>query len=119
MSTTSHATLDLRRLRLELAGEVIGPDDAAYETARTVFLPTVDRRPAAIVRPVDDAAVAAVVELARETGLELAVRGGGHSMAGHGRPKAVSCSTSHGSTASRSTPTRASPPRPPARPPGR
>ncbi len=84
MSTTSHATVDLRRLRLELAGEVIGPDDAAYETARTVFLPTVDRRPAAIVRPVDDAAVAAVVELARETGLELAVRGGGHSMAGHG-----------------------------------
>jgi FAD/FMN-containing dehydrogenase len=83
MSTTSQAGLDLRRLRLELAGEVIGPDDASYEAARSVFVPTFDKRPAAIVRPVDDAAVASVVELARESGIELAVRGGGHSMAGH------------------------------------
>ena len=83
MSTTSQARLDLRRLRLELAGEVIGPDDAAYDAARRVFLPTFDKRPAAIVRPVDDAAVASVVALARENGIELAVRDGGHSMAGH------------------------------------
>ena len=57
MSTTRNQRLDLRRLRLELAGEVIGPDDASYDAARGVFFPTVDRRPAAIVRPVDDAAV--------------------------------------------------------------
>src|SRR5690348_10971639 len=84
MATTSEARLDLRRLRLELAGEVIGPDDAAYDAARTVFVPTIDRRPAAIVRPVDDDAVATVVALAQEEGLELAVSGGGHSYAGHG-----------------------------------
>jgi FAD/FMN-containing dehydrogenase len=84
MSTTLHPGLDLRRLRLELAGEVIGPDDAVYEAARRVFVPTIDRHPAAIVRPVDDAAVASVVSLARESGVELAVRSGGHSLAGHG-----------------------------------
>ncbi len=84
MSTTAHDRLDLRRLRLELAGDVIGPDDAEYEAARKVFVPTIDRRPAAIVRPVDDDAVASVVALAQEEELELAVRSGGHSMAGHG-----------------------------------
>jgi FAD/FMN-containing dehydrogenase len=84
MSTTLEAGLDLRRLRLELAGEVIGPDDAAYEAARKVFVPTIDKHPAAIVRPIDDAAVASVVSLTRESGVELAVRGGGHSLAGHG-----------------------------------
>ena len=46
--------------------------------------PEIDRHPAAIVRPVDDDAVASVVALAQETGLELAVRSGGHSHAGHG-----------------------------------
>jgi FAD/FMN-containing dehydrogenase len=84
MSTTLQSELDLRRLRLEFAGEVIGPDDAAYEAARKVFVPTIERRPAAIVRPIDDAAVASVVSLARESGVELAVRSGGHSLAGHG-----------------------------------
>jgi FAD/FMN-containing dehydrogenase len=84
MSTTLQSGLDLRRLRLELAGEVIGPDDAAYEAARKVFVPTIEKHPAAIVRPIDDAAVASVVSLARESGVELAVRSGGHSLAGHG-----------------------------------
>ena len=84
MSTTLQTGLDLRRLRLELAGEVIGPDDAAYEAARRVFDPKIDKHPAAIVRPVDDAAVASVVSLAHESGVELAVRSGGHSLAGHG-----------------------------------
>jgi FAD/FMN-containing dehydrogenase len=84
MSTTSQPRLDLRQLRLELAGEVIGPRDAEYDAARTVFSPAFDRHPAAIVRPVDDAAVASVVELARENGIELAIRSGGHSFAGHG-----------------------------------
>ena len=67
-----------------VAGEVIGPDDAGYDDARTVFMRAVDRRPAAIVRPADAAEVAAVVSLAREHELELAVRSGGHSPAGHG-----------------------------------
>ncbi len=67
-----------------VAGEVIGPDDPEYDRARTVFVRSVDRRPAAIVRPADAAEVAAVVSVAREHELELAVRSGGHSSAGHG-----------------------------------
>jgi FAD/FMN-containing dehydrogenase len=71
-------------LRAELAGPVFGPGDPGYEEGRHVFLPAIDRRPAAIVQPVDAGEVAHVVAFARETGLELAVRGGAHSSAGHG-----------------------------------
>jgi FAD/FMN-containing dehydrogenase len=68
----------------EVQGQVIAPDDPGYDAARAVFLGTVDRRPRLIVRAADAADVARVVALARETGFELAVRGGGHSYAGHG-----------------------------------
>jgi len=84
VTTTSHSSLPLARLRAELAGRVIEPDDAVYEQARQVFFPVFDRRPAAIVRPLDPTEVGRVVSFARDTGLELAVRGGGHSHAGHG-----------------------------------
>ena len=77
-------TIDIERLRAEVRGRVIGPGDAEYDAARTVFLPTVDRRPSAVVRPVDAADVARVVTFARESGVELAVRSGGHSASGHG-----------------------------------
>jgi FAD/FMN-containing dehydrogenase len=70
-------------LRAGVAGEVIRPDDSEYDDARRVFVP-VDRRPAAIVRPLTADDVAAVVEYARTGGVELAVRSGGHSAAGHG-----------------------------------
>jgi FAD/FMN-containing dehydrogenase len=76
-------TSAIERLRAELDGAVITPEDGRYEVARKVFYGSVDRRPAAIVRPTNVAAVAAVVLLARESGLELAVRSGGHSLAGH------------------------------------
>jgi FAD/FMN-containing dehydrogenase len=76
--------ISIPRLRAELAGRVLAPGDAGYEEARRVFLASVDRRPAAIVRPADAGEVALVVALARDTGVELAVRGGGHSQAGHG-----------------------------------
>jgi FAD/FMN-containing dehydrogenase len=66
-----------------LVGRVIGPDDAGYDKARTVFYGGIDRRPAAIVRPTDANQVARVVSSARESGLELAIRSGGHSIAGH------------------------------------
>jgi FAD/FMN-containing dehydrogenase len=65
-------------------GRVLGPDDPGYDRARRVFLPAFDRRPAAIVRPVDAEEVAQVIGFAGEAGVELAVRGGGHSHAGHG-----------------------------------
>jgi FAD/FMN-containing dehydrogenase len=82
VTTTSHSPL-LARLRAKLAGPVIEPDDAEYDQARQVFFPVFDRRPRAIVRPLDPTEVGRVVSFARDTGLELAVRSGGHSSAGH------------------------------------
>ena len=70
-------------LRAKLSGRVIEPHDAEYEQARTIFLGGFDRCPALIVRPADAADVALVIMLARETGLPLAVRSGGHSGAGY------------------------------------
>jgi FAD/FMN-containing dehydrogenase len=72
------------RLRAALNGRVITPDDAAYDHARAVFYGGFDQRPAVIVRVADATDVSRVVSLARETGSELAVRSGGHSLAGHG-----------------------------------
>jgi FAD/FMN-containing dehydrogenase len=76
-------TASLEQLRAELDGRVITPEDGGYEQARAVFYGSIDRRPAVIVRPADAAAVARVVSIARETEAELAVRSGGHSLAGH------------------------------------
>jgi FAD/FMN-containing dehydrogenase len=71
-------------LRAGLNGKVIGPDNPSYDDARRVFLSGFDRRPAAVVRVADAHDVSRVVNLARDTGAELAVRSGGHSRAGHG-----------------------------------
>jgi FAD binding domain/Berberine and berberine like len=71
------------RLRADISGRVITADDADYDEAREVFYGGHDLRPAVIVRPRDTREVARVVDLARETGVELAVRSGGHSGAGH------------------------------------
>jgi FAD/FMN-containing dehydrogenase len=76
--------ISISDLRSDLNGKVIGPDDAAYDEARQVFFKGVDRRPAAVARVADALDVARVVTLAREGGLELAVRSGGHSRAGYG-----------------------------------
>jgi FAD/FMN-containing dehydrogenase len=67
-----------------LRGDVIQPGDAGYDTARTVYNAMIDRYPALIVRCQDVADVIAGVNFAREQGLLLAVRGGGHNGAGLG-----------------------------------
>jgi FAD/FMN-containing dehydrogenase len=84
VTTTQHSRFPLAQLRADLAGDVLGPEDAGYDDSRRVFLPSVERHPAAVVLPVDAEDVAHVVSLAAENGIELAVRGGGHSNAGHG-----------------------------------
>lgn len=71
------------RIPSTVAGRVIGPDDPDYDAARTLFYGGFDRRPAAIVRVANADDVARVVTFANETGAELAVRSGGHSLAGH------------------------------------
>jgi FAD/FMN-containing dehydrogenase len=76
-------TISIEKLHTDIHGRVISPDDPEYDEARTPFYGGIDRRPAVIVRVADDADVARVIALARETGLELAVRSGGHSIPGH------------------------------------
>lgn len=63
-------------------GEVLRPGDVGYDEARKVWNGTVDRCPAMIVRCRDAAQVAATVRFAHQAGLEIAVRGGGHSIPG-------------------------------------
>ena len=65
-------------------GELIRPDDDSYDEARKVYNGMIDKRPALIVRPTGAADVIDAVNLARENGLPLAVRCGGHSVAGQG-----------------------------------
>jgi FAD/FMN-containing dehydrogenase len=64
------------------AGELLVPGDPSYDEARTVFNAMVDRRPAMIARCTGPADVAAAIDHARTRGLEIAVRGGGHGVAG-------------------------------------
>jgi FAD/FMN-containing dehydrogenase len=75
--------IPITELRATVNGQVIGPEDPEYDAARTIFYGGIDRRPAAVVRVKDSDDVARVVSLARESGLELAIRSGGHSTAGH------------------------------------
>jgi FAD/FMN-containing dehydrogenase len=76
--------LSAPQLPRDLQGRVLTPADAAYEEARAVFAAHIDRRPALIARVAGPDDIARVIDHARETGSELAVRGGGHSPAGHG-----------------------------------
>ena len=69
----------LHRLR----GELITPDATGYDGARRAANPRFDRRPALIVRCRTAEDVAHAVRFAREQGLEIAIRSGGHSVAGH------------------------------------
>jgi FAD/FMN-containing dehydrogenase len=75
-------TLD--SLRAQMHGPVITESDDAYEEARHVYNYMIDRRPAAVALCTSTTDVVAVVNFARETGSDLAVRGGGHSVPGFG-----------------------------------
>ena len=83
MSSSSTTSVPIAQLRSSFDGRVTGPGDAGYDQARKVFYGKWDRRPAAVVRPTSAREVARVVTLAAESGSELAVRSGGHSLAGH------------------------------------
>jgi FAD/FMN-containing dehydrogenase len=76
--------IPIEDLRARLEGELIIPGDPAYDDRRRVFFKGFDRQPLAVARVAGADDVAAVVNAAREGGLELAVRGGGHSWAGYG-----------------------------------
>jgi len=80
-ATLSAEALD--GLRGALRGAVCLPGDAGYDEARTIWNAMIDRRPAAIVRAAGASDVMQTVKLAAQHGLLLAVRGGGHNIAGN------------------------------------
>jgi FAD/FMN-containing dehydrogenase len=82
---TTAAAIDADRvdaLSGSLSGTVFQPGDDRYEAARLVHNGLIDKRPALIARCRGAADVSAAVGFARETGLEVSIRGGGHSIAG-------------------------------------
>jgi FAD/FMN-containing dehydrogenase len=91
MTTTTTPTATAHRpqppfgeLAPGLRGAIIEPGDPAYDEARAVYNGMIDKRPAAIVRCADVADVIACVRFAREHGVTIAVRSGGHNAGGLG-----------------------------------
>ena len=83
MTTTAQPAL-FDSLSSALRGPVIQPSDEGYDAARAVYNAMIDRRPAAIAQCADVADVMTAVRFARENGLTVAVRGGGHNAGGLG-----------------------------------
>jgi FAD/FMN-containing dehydrogenase len=83
-TTATGAGLITDEFRAAFRGELIEPGDAGYDDARAVYNGMIDRQPRLIARCVDTADVIAAVNLARDSGTLLAVRGGGHNAGGLG-----------------------------------
>lgn len=82
MSASASSQRLLGRLSEPFLGEVVGPDHPSYDRHRAVWNGSIDRRPALIARCAGVPDVISTIRAARETGLELAVRSGGHSFPG-------------------------------------
>ncbi|MDX3188999.1 FAD-binding oxidoreductase [Streptomyces sp. MN03-5084-2B] len=80
MTSTAEPTLE--SLRTQLSGAVLTDGDPGYDVARSVWNGEIDRRPAVVVRPAGPADVATALAYAREAGLDVSVRGGGHNFGG-------------------------------------
>jgi FAD/FMN-containing dehydrogenase len=76
--------ISMARLREQVTGQVLGPDDAQYEEARHVYNFMIDKHPAAVVECANVSDVQKTVNYARDNSLGLAIRGGGHSVPGFG-----------------------------------
>jgi hypothetical protein len=72
----------IERFQASFRGEVIQPADFAYEKARKIWNASIDKHPGIIARCAGIADVMAAVNFARENGLLVAVRGGGHNVSG-------------------------------------
>lgn len=73
----------IRQLRTHVKGQVIVPGDAEYDESRRLWNGMIDKRPAVIVRCRGVADVVQAVNFAREQGLPVTVRGGGHNVSGN------------------------------------
>lgn len=78
------AEISMDQLREQVRGAVITAGDEGYDQARRVYNAMIDRRPRVVVRAANTGDVASAVRYARANGLEVAVRGGGHSVPGFG-----------------------------------
>ena len=72
----------LKAFKKAFKGTVVRPSDGSYDEARSIFNSMIDRRPELIAQATSAADVAATIRLARDSGLPLSVRSGGHSVAG-------------------------------------
>ncbi len=82
MVTSLSVDTRIARLRAALHGKLVLPEHAEYEAARHIWNGAIDRRPAMIIRCVDVNDVQRAVEFGRQSNLDIAVRGGGHSFPG-------------------------------------
>ncbi|HEX2063936.1 MAG TPA: FAD-dependent oxidoreductase, partial [Acidimicrobiales bacterium] len=85
-ATTNHLELDEKavgELEASFRGELVRPGGAGYEEHRRIWNGSIDRSPALVARCAGVADVMAAVRLAADTGVSLAVRGGGHSFPGY------------------------------------
>ena len=80
--TISQAAID--ELAARTRGPILGPGDSEYDESRAVYNADIDKHPALIVQAVNVADVIAALQFGQEQGLEIAVRGGGHNVAGLG-----------------------------------
>ncbi len=69
-------------LRDDLSGAVLQPDDDGFEEATTIWNGMIEKTPALVIQPISVADVVAAVRFARESGLDLSIKGGGHNIAG-------------------------------------
>ena len=76
-------TAQVEAFRMQLRGEVLDPSNPSYDAMRVVWNGMIDRRPALIARCRNAADVAASIGFARDHGLAIAVRSGGHNVAGY------------------------------------
>src|SRR6478735_3245305 len=84
MVTDSHLIdADVQQLRTSFGGRLLRPLDERYEEVRAIWNGAIQRRPALIASCTGAADVLAALRLARDRGLEISVRGGGHAVAGH------------------------------------
>ena len=82
MSVASLSIEQVNHLAESFSGELVRSGDSGYDAARRIYNGLIDKRPALIARCLGSADIAAAIALARESGLELSVRGGGHNVAG-------------------------------------
>jgi FAD/FMN-containing dehydrogenase len=83
MTSTTFSTAAVETFEAGLRGELLRPSDGGYDEARTIYNKMIDNRPALIARCAGVADVIQSVQFARECGLLVSVRGGGHNVSGN------------------------------------